>query len=44
MEMSSAQSGVPSSFWVCPECMLVSTQRDEALFYRHLEMIHKSET
>jgi hypothetical protein len=40
MEMSSAQSGEPSNCWVCQECALVSTQRDEASFYRHLEMIH----
>jgi hypothetical protein len=38
--MSSAQSGESSNFWVCPECELPSTQRDEASFYRHLEMIH----
>ena len=39
MKMS-AQSGNTSHFWRCPECPLVSTQRDEESLYRHLVLIH----
>ena len=39
-QQSSAQSGGSSQVWVCPLCKLVSTQKDEASYYRHLENIH----